>query len=145
MTQTLQDKNSSHMVQIPSIDNLFLCPVRALRALLDSRPLPPIYPLIANNFPPYSQVIDTHVMDALKSVLATLNISPIGHWFNSSAVLGLHLHMTIRYPSKISWPMGYGAALQFGHISITPHKHLPSYRAPLFPSSLPTFSLAWWF
>ena len=71
------------MVQLPTIDNLLLCPVRALKTLLKSRPLPPTHPLFANNFPPYSQVIDTHVRDPLKSVLGTLNISPIGHGFHS--------------------------------------------------------------
>ena len=60
-TKTLQDHKSHHVIQIPSIDNIFLCPVRALQALLKSRPLPPTFPLFANFSYPHSQVIDTHI------------------------------------------------------------------------------------
>ena len=79
----LQDCNSSHIVQLLMVDNLFLCPVRALQTLLQSRPLPPQAPLFAQSFPPYQQVIDTKVRDALKSILATLNILPSGHDFHT--------------------------------------------------------------
>ena len=78
-TKTLQDNNSSHVVQIPAVDNFYLCPVRALRTLLESRLLPPTAPLFANNFPPYAHVIATHIQHALKSVLLFLSISPAGH------------------------------------------------------------------
>ena len=43
--KNLHDCNSSHIVQIPMVDNFFLCPVRALQTLLQSRPLPPQAPL----------------------------------------------------------------------------------------------------
>ena len=82
-TKTLKDGNSSHMVQLPEIDNFYLCPVRALKALLKSRPLPSTAPLFATIYHSHLQVIDTHVRDALKSVLSVLNISPIGHGFHS--------------------------------------------------------------
>ena len=78
-----EDSNSSHIVQLPLIDNFFLCPVRALQTLLQSRPLPPHAPLFAQSFPPYQQIIDTQVRDALKSILATLNISPTGNGFHT--------------------------------------------------------------
>ena len=77
--KNLQDCNSSDIVQIPMLDNFFLCPVRALQTLLQSCPLPPQAPLFAQAFPPHQQVIDTQVRDALRSVLAILNISPSGH------------------------------------------------------------------
>ena len=51
-TKTLQHHRSHHIVQLPTIQNHFLCPVRALRALLTSRILPPSAPLFANNFSP---------------------------------------------------------------------------------------------
>ena len=35
---TLQDHKFYHILQLPKIKNLFLCPVKALRALLGSRP-----------------------------------------------------------------------------------------------------------
>ena len=82
-TKTLQDGKSSHMIQIPYVDNWFLCPIRALKALLNSRPLPPGFPLFATIYPPHSQVIDTHIRDALRSVLAILNISMVGHGFHT--------------------------------------------------------------
>ena len=65
-TKTLQHHRSHKVVPLPTIQNHFLCPVRALRALLASRILPPSAPLFVNNFSPYGQVIDTHVRDALK-------------------------------------------------------------------------------
>ena len=40
-TKTLQDNKSHHVVQLPTINNMYLCPVRALKALLKSRQLPP--------------------------------------------------------------------------------------------------------
>ena len=45
-TKTLQSFNSHHIVQLPILDNIMLCPVRALRALLSSRPLSPSQPLV---------------------------------------------------------------------------------------------------
>ena len=68
-TKTLQDHRSHHVIQLPKIKNPLLCPVRALKKLLDSKPLPPHHPLFANNFPPYTQVIDSYIRDALKRVL----------------------------------------------------------------------------
>ena len=82
-TKTIQDANSSHMVQLPEVDNFYLFPVRALRALLRSRPLPPSAPLFATDYHPHIQVIDTHVRDALKAILNMLNILPVGHEFHS--------------------------------------------------------------
>ena len=64
-TKTLQDSRASHIVQIPYVENLLLCPVRALKALLRSRPLPPEALLFANKYPPFSQIIDTHVSNRL--------------------------------------------------------------------------------
>ena len=82
-TKTLQHHKSFHWVQLPSIHNKFLCPVRALQALLASRPLPPSAPLFANHFPPHAQVIDTHIRDALKKVLVHRNITTTGHGFHT--------------------------------------------------------------
>ena len=50
-TKTLQSFNSHHIVQLLK---LMLCPVRALRALLSSRPLHPSHPLFVNKLPPFS-------------------------------------------------------------------------------------------
>ena len=82
-TKTLQDHKSHHWVQLPTLQNHFLCPVRALKALLRSRPLPPLAPLFANNFYPYSQVIDTHIRDALRRILLHRNIPTKGHGFHT--------------------------------------------------------------
>ena len=82
-TKTLQHHKSYHWIQLPSIHNKFLCPVRALRALIASRPLPPSSPLFANNFHPYAQVIDTHIRDTLRKVLAHRNMTSRGHGFHT--------------------------------------------------------------
>ena len=82
-TKTLQDNKSFHVIQLPEIQNIYLCPVRASKALLASRPLPPSAPLFANNFSPYKQIIDTHIRDALKKVLTHRNISHTSHSFHT--------------------------------------------------------------
>ena len=81
--KTMQDNKSHHVVQIPQINNYWLCPVRALRTLLISRPLHDTDPLFANKHPPFNQVIDTVIRDALKQILANLKISPTGHGFHT--------------------------------------------------------------
>ena len=48
-TKTLQDNKSHHVVQLPEIDNLYLCPVTAFKALMLTRKLPPTAPLFATN------------------------------------------------------------------------------------------------
>ena len=45
-TKTLQDSKAHHVVPIPSLPNIYLCPVRAISRLLESRPLPPSFPTI---------------------------------------------------------------------------------------------------
>ena len=81
--KTMQDAKSTHIVQIPEIANIWLCPVRALKTRLVSRHLTSTSPLFANAFYPHSQVIDTHIRDALKTILTNLKISHIGHGFHS--------------------------------------------------------------
>ena len=58
-TKTIQDHRAHHIIQLSSLKNPYLCPVRALTRLIQSRPLPPDAPLFANNFPPFLQVIDS--------------------------------------------------------------------------------------
>ena len=82
-TKTLQDAKSYHIIQLSVIKNIYLCPVRALRNLLASRPLPPSAPLFANNFYHFAQIIDTHIRDALKTILTSRNIHLQGHGFHT--------------------------------------------------------------
>ena len=82
-TKTLQDHRAHHIIQLPSLKNPFLCPVRALTKLVQSRPLPPDAPLFANNFPPFAQVIDSHIHDSLKKVLIHRNIPLQGNSFHT--------------------------------------------------------------
>ena len=82
-TKSLQDHTSHHLIQLPELNNFFLCPTRALKTLIKSRPLSPTAPLFANNFPPFSSVIDTHIRDSLKKILTLLGISPSGHGFHT--------------------------------------------------------------
>ena len=82
-TKTLHDHRAHHIIQLPSLKNTFLCPVRALTELVQSRPLPPDAPLFANNFPQFAQVIDSHICDSLKKVLIHRNIPLQGHSFHT--------------------------------------------------------------
>ena len=99
-TKTLQDNRSHHWVQLPKLENIYLCPVRALSALLSSRKLPPTAPLFANNFSPLTQVIDTHVRDALRKTLTLLGIPPNGHGFHtfrrSGATFAFHHNVSLQ-------------------------------------------------
>ena len=82
-TKTLQHHKAHHWIQLPSLPNQLLCPVRALKSLLSSRHLPPTAPLFANSYFPHNQVIDTHIRDALKKVLTYRNISHKRHGFHT--------------------------------------------------------------
>ena len=82
-TKTLQDNKSHHVVQIPQLPNIYLCPVRALKALLSSRPLPPSAPLFALHSYPHNQVIDTQVRSALKKILIYKNFPSRGFSFHA--------------------------------------------------------------
>ena len=79
----MQDNKSHRVIQLPKIGNYWLCPIRALKALLSSRPHHALDPLFANKSPPFSQVIDTCIRDALKQILANLKICPHGHGFHT--------------------------------------------------------------
>ena len=79
----MQDTKCTHIVQMPEISNVWLCPVIALKTLLASRQLQPTSPLFANKFFPHSQIIDTYVRDALKTILTSLRSSHIGYGFHS--------------------------------------------------------------
>ena len=78
-----KDRRASYIIQILYVENLLFCPVRTLKALQRSRPLSPQSPLFATDFLPYSQIIDTHIRDALQLVLSILNISTVGHGFHT--------------------------------------------------------------
>ena len=73
-TKTLQDSSAHHFVQIPVLKNVTLCPVLALRKLLDSIPFPPSSPLFIHPFPSFHPVIDTTIRDALRKVLVHIGI-----------------------------------------------------------------------
>ena len=82
-TKTLQDSSAHHFVQIPALKNVALCPVLALKKLLDFRPFPPSSPLFIHPFTPFHPVIDTTIRDALRKVLVHIGIPLVGHGFHS--------------------------------------------------------------
>ena len=106
-TKTLQDNKSHHVVQLPEIDNLYLCPVKAFKALLSTRQLPRTTPLFATNTPPpFHQIIDTQVRQALKTVLTSRKINHVGHGFHTFRRSGATLAYDHSIPlQNISWPM----------------------------------------
>ena len=141
-TKTLQDHKSHHVIQLPELDNMFLCPVRPLKALLASRPLSPSDPLFANSYPPYNQVIDSHIRYALKQILILRNISPpLATGSTHSVGQGLLMLSIIMWPYRILWPMVSGEVLLFGLISRMRPKQLLSSLSLFLPPFPPTFDL----
>ena len=61
---------------------MYLCPVKALQALLRSKPFPPTAPPFANLDPHIGQAIDANVRDALKTGLKNLNFPTQWHDFH---------------------------------------------------------------
>ena len=137
-TKTLQDHRSHHVIQLPEISNPLLCPIRALKKLLNSRPLPHHYPLFANNFPPYTQVIDSHIRDALKKVLTHKNIPTQGHSFHAFRRSGA----TLAFDNNVSLQniMSHGlwrssAVLIYLQNASVPTSIIPDTFASVIPSS----------
>ena len=79
----MQGRTQYKFVQIPSMTDELLCPVTALRRLLNSRHLSPNHPLFAHTDAVGIPVIDTQVSDSLKQVLAYLKIPKQGHTFHA--------------------------------------------------------------
>ena len=114
-TKTLQHHKAHHWIQLPYLAYHFLCPVKALKSLPTSRPLPPAAPLFANNFYPHSQVIDTqehlsqqtwvsHLQEvrghtAFDSNIRIQNI--MAHWLWCSSAIWSYLENASQAPSNI--------------------------------------------
>ena len=101
-SKTLQNHKSHHIIQIPSIDNPYLCPVRALHKLLNTRPLPPDAPLFADMSYSHAQVLDTPIRDALKTILRYRSMPVQGFSFYTFRRSGPHSPLTIMSKFKIS-------------------------------------------
>ena len=82
-TKTLQDHKAHHIVHVPKLQNTWLCPVFALQNLLLSRPLQPKDPLFVTLASPHTVIIDTHIRDKLKWILAKIGLSPHGLGFHA--------------------------------------------------------------
>ena len=142
-SKTMQDNKSHHIVQIPEIDNIWLCTVRALKALLSSRPISTLDPLFTNKESPFSQTIDTHIRDALKTVLASLRISPTSHGFHTFRRSG----GTLTYDNNFSLQNIMAHALWRSQAVWAcfkmQHKLLPSSLPPWLMLALHAFDWAW--
>ena len=82
-TKTLQHSSAHYFVQIPELKNSTLCPVRAIRKLLNFRDIPSSAPLFAHSYLPFHPVIDTTIRDGLRKVLTHLGIPLVGHGFHT--------------------------------------------------------------
>ena len=87
-----------HIIQILEIDHPLLCPVLALKVLLQSCPHPPTFPLFASEDFPHQPVIDTKFIDSLESVLTSPQIDPRDHRFHADRVQPSFL--TVRFLTK---------------------------------------------
>ena len=137
-TKTLQHDKSHHWIQLPLIQNHFLCQVRALKALIASMTLPSSAPLFANNVHLHTQVIDTHIRDALRKVLLHTNITSKGHGFHafrrSGATLAFDNNIQIQnimshglWKSSTIWTYLENASQAPSIITTTFSKVIPSY------------------
>ena len=81
--KNMQKRTEYKFIQIPFMQDIDICPVRALRQLLASRNFEPHQPLFAENVSPCTQVIDTKISDALKKIPSHLNIPIKGHTFHA--------------------------------------------------------------
>ena len=138
-TKTLQDRVGHHVVQIPQLDHPLLCPVLALKRLLDSRPLSPSCPLFASKSPPFRPVIDTNIRDALRSIVTSLHLDPAAYGFHafrrSGATLAFDSHIPLQnimahglWRSPSIWTYLQNAS--------TAASIIPSTFSSIFPSSL---------
>ena len=144
-TKTLQDRKAHHNFRLPFISNMYLCTVRAIRALLASRPLPPSARLFTVSYFPHHQVIDTHIRDALKQALTYWSIPLSGHGLHTFRRLGATFCFNDIY-CRILCPMAHDVAQQYGHTytqaaSTIPHRLLLPFLSLLLPRTLLPFSL----
>ena len=137
-TKTLQDHKLHHLVQIPALDNVHLCPVRALRALFDSRQLSPEAPLFVTSSYTHLPILDSHIRNALRSILRTLNLPLDGfsfHTFRRSgatfvfdhnvSIQNIMIHGSWR--SSAVWIYLQNASIAPSVVPQTFATHIPSY------------------
>ena len=100
-SKTLQDHKAYHVVLLPQLANIYLCPVRALHQLLLTRPLPPLPPYL-----PISLLLTvrslTPPLEMLCNLFSQLGIFPLSHMdFKPSGAGGPPLPLTTMSPSRI--------------------------------------------
>ena len=137
-TKTLQQTSSHDLVQIPLLTNSTLCPVQVLQELLQSRPLPPSFPLFVHNSPTFHPVIDTSLRDGLRKVLTYLGIPLSGHGFHtfrrSGATLAydnnvdlLHIMAHGLWHSSAVWTFLQNASQALSIVTLTFASVIPSH------------------
>ena len=97
-TKALQERVGHYVIQIPEIHHPHLCPVRALMEMLQSRPLPPTFPLFTSKGFPHHPIIDTKIHEALKSVLTLFKIDNKYHGFHSFCRSGAAIAFACQVP-----------------------------------------------
>ena len=91
---TLQDKKSHHVVQLPETDNLYRCPVEALKTLLKSRQLKPNAPLFSTrgHFNLLYKLTTVYFVLTCKLKLSNLSFTTwYTYWTLTSLVFGSNL------------------------------------------------------
>ena len=82
-SKTMQNRIAHQFVQICQLLDMNLCPVTALKALLQSRPLPCTAPLFVHAKLGCLLVVDTSIREALKSVLSHIGLPSSGFGFHA--------------------------------------------------------------
>ena len=138
-TKTLQSRSEHHFVQIPSLANPIICPVRALHQRLQSRPLPPSSPLFVHLLPPFNPVIDTTIRDGLKKILEHLGIPLPGHGFHtfrrSGATLAFYNNVQLQHIMSHGLWRSSAVWTYLQNASVAPSV-IPSTFASIIPSHL---------
>ena len=81
-SKTNQTRRNVHWLQLPYLNShTDICPVRAIYALLKSRPLAKNAPLFAD--PTGTPILDTIIRDTLRKILQCIGIPTQGHSFHT--------------------------------------------------------------
>ena len=103
-SKTNQTRANPHIIQLPSLNNTWLCPVRAANSLLQKYPLPQSYPLLACPKLGGKCITDTMLRATLKHILIQIGHPTTGYSFHcfrrSGATLAFNSNIQLQHIQK---------------------------------------------